>query len=164
MQAIMSTLQIPRFADLAPIIVAGLADRYNRKTKGSIPQLWQRFAPCIGTIEGRVGSDTFGVCYNCGPDGSFDYLCGVQVAGSRSVPDGMTAVEIPRRSFVVFSHRGHVSHLSATWQAIFSDWLPTSGCTLDEEPNFERYAEAFDPVAGTGLVEIWIPLKAGPAS
>ena len=155
--------ETPRFADQAPIIVAGLVERYNRKTKGKIPQLWQRFATCIGTIPGQVGSNAYGVCYNYGPDGSFDYLCGVQVAGSRSVPDGLTAVEVPRKTFAVFSHTGHVSELSATWQAIFADWLPTSGCTLDKEPNFERYTEAFDPQTGTGLVEIWIPLKAGSA-
>lgn len=86
------------------------------------------------------------------------------MAGSKFVPDALTAVEIPRKIFAVFSHSGHISGLPETWRAIFAEWLPTSGCTLEVEPNFERYTEAFDPSTGTGLVEIWIPLKAGPAS
>ena len=48
-------------------------------------------------------------------------------------------------------------------QAIFSQWLPAAGCTLEVEPNFEVYTDQFDPHTGTGLVEIWIPLKAGSA-
>jgi AraC family transcriptional regulator len=164
MQETPNTPQAPRFADHAPIIIAGMVDRYNQKTKGKIPQLWRRFVPYLGSIPDQVGNDTYGVCYNFGPDDSFDYLCGVQVAGSKSVPDGLTAVEIPRKTFAVFSHTGHISGLPATWQAIFADWLPASGCTLDVEPQFERYTEAFDLQTGTGLVEIWIPMKAGPAS
>ena len=164
MQATTNAPKPPHFVDQAPMIVAGLVERYNKKTQGKIPALWQRFEPWLGTIPAQRGSDTYGVCYNYGPDGSFDYLCGVQVAGSKSVPDGLTAVEIPRKTFAVFSHTGHVSDLSASWQAIFADWLPASGCTLELEPNFERYTSAFDPRTGTGLVEIWIPLKAGPAS
>ncbi len=149
----------PRLAEQAPIIVAGLAERYNNKTKAKIPFLWQQFMPWMGTISGQRGTDTYGVCYNYGPDGSFDYLCGVQVAGSKAVPDGLAAVEIPRKTFAVFSHSGHVSELSAVWQTIFSEWAPTSGLALETEPNFERYTDKFDPHTGTGLIEIWIPLK-----
>jgi len=73
-------------------------------------------------------------------------------------------VKIPRKTYAVFSHTGHISNLHLMWQAIFSEWLPVSGCTLEEEPNFEVYTDRFDPRSGTGLVEIWIPLKEGIAA
>ena len=78
-----------------------------------------RFAPRIGTIAGLLGSNSYWVCYNNMPDGWFEYLCGVKVAVSESGPDNLKAVELPRRTFVIFSGMGHVSNLSAKWQAIF---------------------------------------------
>jgi AraC family transcriptional regulator len=29
-----------------------------------------------------------------------------------------------------------------------------------DAPNFERYGPDFDPRTGTGVVEIWVPIKA----
>ena len=42
--------------------------------------------------------------------------------------------------------------------AIWNDWLPTSGHRVAHLPNFERYTESFDPLAGTGG-RIWVPVK-----
>ena len=157
-------LKAPRIAEHAGMTVAGLAQRYSPQTKGAIPALWQRFGPYIGRIPGQLGRDTYGVCARYEPEGSFQYLCGVQVEAGRSLPAGLTSVEIPRQTFAVFDHAGHISGISATWKAIFAEWLPSSGCSLEVEPNFEAYREAFDTQSGMGLVEIWIPLKAGTAA
>ncbi len=154
----------PRFAEHPAITVAGLSQRYDRQTKAQIPALWQRFVPYMGNIPGQVGSTSYGLCHNYGADGSFDYLCAVHVTGSPSLPAELSTFEIPHGIYAVFSHTEHISTLHLTWQAIFSQWLPASGCTLEEEPNFEVYTNQFDPRSGTGLVEIWIPLKEGPAA
>ncbi len=71
------TPNVPRFADSERILVAGLAHRYNQKTKNQIPALWRRFVPYTASIPAKSGTATYGVCYNYGADGSFDYLCGV---------------------------------------------------------------------------------------
>jgi AraC family transcriptional regulator len=153
-------LSPPRLAEHPAIVVAGLAHRYDQRTKSQIAALWQRFGPSyMGKIPGQVGSTSYGVCYNYGSDGSFDYLCAVQVNGSPSLPVELTAAEIPATRYAVFSHTEHISTIGLTWMAIFSEWLPASGCTLKGEPNFEVYTDLFDPLSGTGLVEIWIPLK-----
>jgi AraC family transcriptional regulator len=164
MDQVKMNLMPSRFSEHPAIDVAGLSQRYNRQTKHQIPALWQRFVPYLGSIPGRCGGTSFGLCHNYGADGSFDYLCGVHVAGSPTLPAQLTTVKIPRKTYAVFSHTGHISNLHLMWQAIFSEWLPVSGCTLEEEPNFEVYTDRFDPRSGTGLVEIWIPLKEGIAA
>jgi AraC family transcriptional regulator len=150
-----------RFAGRESIVVAGLTERYTPLTKVQIPVLWQRFVPWLGDIPERAGEETFGVCFNYGTDGSFGYLAGVRVTEAVSLPTELTAIEIPAATYAVFAHTGPVSTIGATWQAIFHQWLPASGCTLEGEPNFELYTDQFDPRTGTGLVEIWVPLKAG---
>ncbi len=164
MPATAMSLKAPRIAEHEGMTIAGLAQRYSLQTKGAIPALWQRFVPYLGSIAGQVGSDTYGVCFGYQPDGTFNYLCGVQVTAGQTLPAEFTAVEIPHKTFAVFAHTEHISVIGATWLAICEEWLPSSGCTLEGEPNFELYTDAFDPSSGCGLVEIWIPLKAGTAA
>jgi AraC family transcriptional regulator len=157
-------LKPPRFAEHEPMVIAGLSQRFSLQTKTQIAALWQRFVPYLGHIPGQLGSTSYGICLNYQPDGSFEYLCGVQIAGSPPLPAELKTVEIPRANYAVFLHSGHISAIGVTWQAIFQQWLPVSGCTLEGEPNFEVYADDFDPRSGIGLVEIWVPLKAGTAA
>jgi AraC family transcriptional regulator len=59
----------------------------------------------------------------------------------------------------VFTHREHISRIRSTWHTIFNQWLPASGYSIADAPDFESYSEDFDPHTGTGVVEIWIPIK-----
>lgn len=60
----------------------------------------------------------------------------------------------------MFAHRDHVSAIRRSWHSIWNVWLPNSGCHIADGPSFERYGETFDPVPGTGEIEIWVPIKA----
>ena len=42
---------------------------------------------------------------------------------------------------------------------IWKDWLPQSGYEAVDAPEFERYSADFNPDTGTGLLEIWLPVK-----
>jgi len=163
MQQTAIDLKPARLAVHEPIVVAGLTERYSPLTKERIPALWQRFVPHLGSIPGQLGTETYGVCYGYRADGSFEYRCGVQIAEAVALAAELIAIEIPHANYAVFAHTGHISTIGATWQAIFQQWLPASGCTLEGEPNFELYTDQYDPPSGTGLVEIWIQLKAGTA-
>jgi AraC family transcriptional regulator len=68
-------------------------------------------------------------------------------------------LRIAERRYAVFTHRGHISTIRATCNAIWNDWLPRSGCEVDDAPDFERYDERFDPHTGQGEMEVWIPVK-----
>jgi AraC family transcriptional regulator len=72
--------------------------------------------------------------------------------------------EIPANEYAVFAHDGHVSVLRNTFDSAVNDWLPASdfemGRTGNGEPYvLERYGEKFDPMTGTGDIEIWIPVR-----
>lgn len=153
-------LEDPRREAGGPLLIAGLRARYSNETIAGIPMQWQRFRPYIAGLPGRVGGVTYGVCCDFDASGHFDYVCGVAVSGLSELPAELSGVRVPAQNYVVFRHRGHISGIPATWQAIMGTWLPSSGLRMADTPNFERYAEDFDPDTGLGGAEIWIPVGA----
>jgi AraC family transcriptional regulator len=154
-------LETPRFENGKALVIAGLRSRYTTETMNSIPAQWERFAPHIGKIPGQVRHAAYGACWNSA-DG-IDYLTGVAVSSSSGLPGDFCVVTIPEQRYAVFPHRGHVSELRETLDAI-DKWLPGSGleaaCGSAETPSFfERYSEEFDPRTGMGGMEVWIPIK-----
>jgi AraC family transcriptional regulator len=159
-QTLLADIKPPRFETLRPLLVAGLAERYDAETSKAIPAQWQRFAPHIGSIADQVGWTTYGVCHNCDEDGNFDYVAGVEVSSFSRLPAEFARVRIPPQKYAVFTHTEHVSTIRRTVMTIWNKWLPESGLEVVDAPNFERYGETFDPRSGMGGFEIWIPVKA----
>ena len=154
-------LEAPRFENGKDLVIAGLCSRYMSKAMNSIPAQWERFAPHIGKIPGQVGHAAYGACWNFA--GGIGYLTGVEVSSSSGLPGDFSVITIPAQKYAVFPHRGHVSELRETLDGI-DKWLPGSGleaaCGSAETPSFfERYSEEFDPRAGMGGMEVWIPIK-----
>ena len=157
---LLAPLTPPRFENSEALLLAGLSERYQAETVAGIPALWQRFGPNIGQLPGQVGQQTYGVCFNSDGAGSFDYLCGVEVADFAALPSSWTRLRIAPQRYAVFTHRGHISGIRGTCNAIWNQWLPQSGLEAADAPDFERYDERFDPHTGMGEVEVWIPVKA----
>jgi AraC family transcriptional regulator len=109
---------------------------------------------------GQVGNVAYGVIYNFDRESNFDYMCGVQVAGSHVLPNGMTTLPVAGQKYVVFTHRGHIAGIRSTIAAIWNKWFPESGFRAVEAPTLERYGPEFNPRTGMGGVEIWIPVEA----
>jgi len=152
----------PRFVDEESRVIAGLRGHYTRKTMKEIPSLWERFVPYLGKIAGQVGGVTYGVCFPSS-DG-FDYLSGVEVHSDSGLPEDFSVVTMPVQRYAVFAHRGHVSKLHETCDAIEREWLPKSQYAfahgMPGAPGFfERYGKDFDPHTGSGDVEVWVPIK-----
>jgi AraC family transcriptional regulator len=154
-------LSPPRLVDGKPMLIAGLAARYNGSNAG-IPAQWRRFAPQICRIPAQVGRATYGVIFDSLKGiFSFGYLTGVEVSTVHNLPSGFGHLAIPAQRYAVFTHCGHVSALPRTMHAIMADWLPSSGHALvtDGADFLERYGEEFDPRTGMGGVELWLPIK-----
>ncbi|CAB3756201.1 AraC family transcriptional regulator [Burkholderia sp. MSh2] len=149
-----------RFEVAEKRLIAGMSDRYTFETNEGIPALWQAFVPYLGTIPGQIGDVTYGVCCNPDADGSFEYIAGVEVAHRDRLPAPFRCVELEPQRYAVFEHGGHISTLHQTIYSIWNGWLPTSGFKAVDAPEFERYSEDFDPVAETGVLEIWLPVVA----
>ena len=150
----------PRFETAPPLLIAGIGARYKQGGDPGMPSQWQRLAPYLdGGIPGQVGDVTYGVCANFDHDGGLDYIAGVEVTSFADIPNGLTTIRIPERRYAVFTHRGHISAIKATFKAIWSQWLPSSGQKAADAPEFERYDARFNPQTGAGEVEIWLPLE-----
>jgi len=156
----LANLKPPRFVSGKPLLIAGLSARYNCDTSAGIPSQWQRFIPFIGNVPGQVGNVAYGVRCNSDDAGNMDYLCGVEVADFSDLPRELTGVRIAPQKYAVFTHADHISTIRRTWHTIYSGWLPGSGYELVDAPDFEHYGEDFDPIRGTGGIEIWLPVKA----
>jgi AraC family transcriptional regulator len=155
---LLTDLEPPRFEDGRPLLVAGFGQRYTCETSTAIPAQWQRFIPHIGHVAGQIGGTTYGVCCNSDGAGNFDYICGVEVGGFSDLPAEFAHIRINPQRYAVFTHRDHISTIRRTVGTIWNKWLPESGYTVAEAPDFERYQD-FDAERGTGIIEIWIPLK-----
>ncbi len=152
-------LQQPRFEERPAFHVAGFAERCTSATNGRIPALWSRFAPHIGSIPGQVDDIAYGVCYNSAEDGSFDYLAGVEVHWPDEVARDFVKLTVPAQRYAIFAHTGHVSDIRQTYVLIWNLWLPSAQVERVDGPDFERYDDRFDAETGTGVVEIWVPVR-----
>ena len=156
-----TNLQPPRFATAKALLVAGVGERYNHCDNGgaNIPNQWNQLQQKVGAIPDRVGNVAYGVCCNGDDSGNFDYIAGVEVADFSDLPREFSRVRIPEQKYAVFTHAEHISTIRRTVSAIWNQWLPQSGLTVADAPNFERYDEKFDPATGHGGLEIWVPVQ-----
>ena len=152
-------LENPRIIFGQPMIVVGLSERHSLANPQTIPAQWQKFMSLYHKIPNKTDPAPLGVSTNLDDDGRFDYICAVQVSAAPEVPAGLIELKIPKQSYAVFVHRDHVSQISATYSAIWNDWLPNHKREPIEGPSLERHMKTFDPRTGLGGVEIWIPLK-----
>ncbi|MEJ0003894.1 MAG: GyrI-like domain-containing protein [Pararobbsia sp.] len=83
----------------------------------------------------------------------------VEVSSFAGLDESFRTLVVPAAQYVVFTHRGHVSGLRQTFEAIWGKWLPASGRQFASTPLFERYGEEFDPAAASGGIEVWCPLQ-----
>ena len=149
----------PRFETAKAFLVAGLSERITCDNGAIIPGLWSRFHQAVADIPARLGQVAYGVCCNGDDAGNFDYIAGVEVADFSDLPRRFGRVRIPEQRYAVFTHRDHVASIRRTVTAIWNHWLPASGLTAADAPNFERYDVNFDSVTGNGGFEIWVPVK-----
>ncbi|MBW8880481.1 MAG: AraC family transcriptional regulator [Asticcacaulis sp.] len=141
-------------------LVAGYSRRFTLASRSAIPALWQAFVPHLGHIAAQTGPahTTYGVCYNPDEAGDFDYMCGVEVRPGADLPEGFSTLALEARTYAVFPHEGHISGLRATWDTIWSKWIPENGLKVVPAPFFELYGPSFDP-NGNGGLDIWIPVE-----
>ena len=147
------------------MLLAGLRRHHTFSAAATtIPAQWQEFRR-LGRLPGQQGTTAYGVICGTTPEQqTFEYMCGAEVAAFEAVPRELGRMRIPAQRYAVFTHRGHVSALRATWDAVWHDWLPRAGHRAANTPDFEAYDPArFDPETGTGEFEIWFPIAADGA-
>lgn len=160
MSAIAKTdLPAPRIETLGAFTIAGLGADFEPGKTAGIPALWQKFNAYFGHIPGQVGKTAFGLCATQPGKPGFHYVAGAGVTRTDDLPAEFETLAIPAQAWAIFPHEGHINAISATVEAAFRTWLPTSGRRIGAFPDvLEVYGEDFDPETGLGRVEIWLPL------
>jgi AraC family transcriptional regulator len=149
-----------RYADGPAMLLAGLRRQHTFATVATtITAQWDDFRQ-LGPLPGQRGTTTYGVVCASAPERQwFEYMSGIEVDSFDALPPGMGRMRVPAQHYAVFVHESHVDALRATWEAIWSNWLPRSGRQPADTPDFERYGERFDPETRTGEIEIWFPIE-----
>ncbi|MGF6489698.1 GyrI-like domain-containing protein [Pseudomonas frederiksbergensis] len=150
----------PRFENGHFMLIAGLGGRFTADTTKAIPDLWEKFIPEMGKIPGQKSEVTYGICCNPDGKGGFEYIAGVEISKLDDLPEKYRWIEVQPQKYAVFEHKGSLDTLPQTFQYIWKTWLPKSGHEAADAPEFERYSEDFNPKLNTGVLEIWLPLKA----
>lgn len=147
-----------------PMLIAGLNKKYTfGKDDMNIPAQWEEFGVYLGKIPGQKENVAFGFCFDLDNNKGFKYVCGVEISDdtkASELPGDLELKQLPSFSYAVFEHRGHVSGIRQTCDAIFQQWIPETDYVKPDDADFfyERYGEEFDPQKGIGDVEIWIPM------
>ena len=168
MEEVDLTLAEPKIIQQKPLLLTGLSRAYSCESISTIPGQWQEFVLFIRTIANRKGRATYGVHFNSDGEAleyrnGWDYMCAVEVLSAANIQPELSVLELPEQQYAVFIHPYHVSRIRSAWYSIWNDWLPDSDFELTKAPDFERYAEGFNPETGSGEIEIWIPVKSKSA-
>ncbi len=149
----------PKRVQRGAFTIAGLMDAYTMDNVQDIPHLWERFGPHIGSVSGQVGKAAYGlISMNAS---GFEYVAAVEVSSAHDLPAAFVVRKLPASDYAVFEHVGHVSGIRETKHAIWSNWHQSALIEPAESlPDFEFYGDRFDARTGSGVVEIWIGVKA----
>jgi AraC family transcriptional regulator len=164
-ESLIIALETPRSVERGPLLLAGARVRYPM-TEQSLPAVaeqWARFGAVIPTVPGLTGAGAYGLFWNMfGGGASFEQMTAVEVERLSGLPDSLATMTVPASHYVVFAHPHHVSKLRNTVNTIWHKWLPDSGHVPvgGDVPEFiEWYGQDFDPMTGSGTMEVWIPVK-----
>ncbi|MBT3374720.1 MAG: AraC family transcriptional regulator [Lentisphaerae bacterium] len=103
--------------------------------------LWQEeYAPRLPEIEARCTGDVcLGAYFAGGDDGLLEFVAGRPARDGVDVPADLVMREIPAATYAVFECT--MEAIGATWDAIYSDWLPSSSYVTDaDKACFEEFA------------------------
>ncbi len=144
----------PKIVNKPAFTVVGMV--YDGKNENNeIAELWNQFAPNISEIRDISGA-SYGICNPAREDGSFRYLAGMEVSSAESTPPGMESWDVPAQQYAVFPCT--LPTIGETYKYAFESWLPGSGYTYVQAPDFEFYDDDFDPQVPDSRLYIYIPI------
>jgi AraC family transcriptional regulator len=105
-----------------------------------IDMSWENPKCALQSIVGICGKEAAII------DEQFDYFIGVRY--DREIPDEMEEIIIPPTVYAVFPN------VVDAWKRLYSEWLPTSGYELANQPCIEHYLGPGHNVKH----ELWVPI------
>jgi AraC family transcriptional regulator len=153
-------LEEPEIVTDGPLHFVGLSERVSfASAPRLVPGLWRRFMPHYESIPDKANPIPVGVTTALDEDGNFDYVCAVEVKRFGDVPAPLIKVTVPKQTYAVFRHRGHISTVNQTFDAIWNDWFSFHDKTTADGASLERANPGFNTMTGNGGETLWIPMK-----
>lgn len=135
----------PRFVEKDEMKAVGMKCDASMKDKSAIPTLWDAFLGKKKSIKNKSDETCLGICIEGDEnENDFSYIAACPVKNHKSIPKGMMKITLPKSNYAVFTHKGKLDGLDATYDGIFHKWLPQSGRKIDDEGFvFELYDGRF---------------------
>jgi AraC family transcriptional regulator len=149
-------LDPPRIVAEERIRAVGLSESHSFATTIAIPAQWQRFMELYDIVPDKLDRIPIGISQAPDDNGEFPYICAAEVSRFGDPPPGLVKMDLPPRVYAVFEHRGHVSRIFETYEAIWNEGLGDR--KVADAPVVERHNPTFDPGTGEGGLTLWIPL------
>ncbi|MBC2259762.1 GyrI-like domain-containing protein [Listeria booriae] len=131
------------------------------KNLEDIPKFWDE-VHTNGTIEqlGKLGTSYMGICSvskEQEANQEMDYWIATEYNGQNA--DGMEIFEVSAQQWAIFKSVGALPEaIQATWQQIFSKWLPDESDYVHANgPEIEVY-DGSDTTKSDFTCEVWIPV------
>ncbi len=152
----------PRIEDMDSLIIVGVGyqgdDIFER-----IMTLWMELIQRKGEFENLASQvEAFGVSLmpeNAEKQTDFRYIAGYEVTKTSKIPEGMEIVTIPAGKYAIFTHKGSLENLQATYAYILGVWpQKTTEYSLRHAPQLERYGLKFNAMSEQSEIEILVPI------
>lgn len=153
----------PQFKDRDAFTIIGIGNDFMPFDSENIGKLWDRFLEQRPKINAADGALAYGVCdspknTSTAPD-QFHYTAGIVVTPDTDIPKNMEKITIQAGHYAVFTHKGLLKDFPKTVNYIWKDWLPNSGYTHANAPDFEEYDDRFKGDDKDSAFDIYIPVQ-----
>ncbi|NNE76446.1 MAG: GyrI-like domain-containing protein [Pricia sp.] len=130
-------------------------------------ELWKSFMANKKQIKNKIGSDLYSVqLYDkvmdyeeFGPHTEFEKWAAIEVSKFENNALNLKSLVLKEGLYAIFIHKGMPSDFQKTMDAIYKDWLPTSGYEVDNRPHFEKLGDRYKNNHPDSEEEVWVPIK-----
>jgi len=149
----------PRFEERPALRLMGLQKRI-RLDSADWGALWGEYHDRYDELAPlAVDPGCYGAYFGAGEEGVVDFLMASAAGPEAALPAGLTVQWVPPARWAVFECG--MPEIGATWHAIYSEWLPSSGLLeRADAPAMEYFAP--DAHTGASPVRILVPVEEAP--
>lgn len=124
-----------------------------------ISELWTTFRKRVPEMVGGSSHEYYALIELTGMEWETSYTACIKINGNKDLPDGMVEKRLPPATYAVFRHQGTIAKIQETFQYIYCVWMPKSGRTRMNLPEFARYGEGYlGPWDEHSELDIFIPV------
>ncbi|MCA0132761.1 GyrI-like domain-containing protein [Winogradskyella alexanderae] len=150
----------PKIETVDKKYVIGMQSSMHHGEMQQIIALWKQFMPNKYKIDNNVGQELIALQYYANFNDTrqpYDIMACTEVTDLKNIPDGLVGFTIPKGEYAVFVLKG--TDAGGLYRKILSEWLPTSGCVIDDRPHFQVMGKKYINGSEKSEEDFYIPIK-----